>query len=267
MKNVNRKHNALRLLTGIDLSKGLLLMIATLLLFGAAPLAAQEKSADDWQYDVQIYLWGATVKGTTVTGDPITMTFGDILKNLDLAAMTTLGARKNKFSMLADVIYLSIGDSQRHNGEFLGQPVTGKLEVGLDAWVLNFIGGYNVVDSGTNQFDITAGARYLDLKLDATFKLGEQKRKIPAGDNIWDGVIGFKGRHNFSDGHYVNYYADIGGGGSKTTWQAVANFAYDYKRFTGIVGYRYLHWNLKNDAKALDDLTLHGPYISAKWSF
>ena len=48
----------------------------------------------------------------------------------------------------------------------------------------------------------------------------------------------FKGRHNDPDGHYLDYYADVGGGGSSLTWQAAANFSYDYKKFTGIVGYR-----------------------------
>ncbi len=51
------------------------------------------------------------------------------------------------------------------------------------------------------------------------------------------------------------------------TWQTMVNFSYDYKKFTGVVGYRYLKWNFKNDQPALDDLTIHGPYMGAKWSW
>lgn len=47
----------------------------------------------------------------------------------------------------------------------------------------------------------------------------------------------------------------------------MANFAYDYKKFTGIVGYRYMYWDLKDDAAVIDNLKLHGPFIAAKWSF
>jgi hypothetical protein len=267
MKNRKEKQGTWGVFTDIDLQKGLLLLITVMLLFVAIPVSAQEKSEDDWEFGLQVYLWGATVKGDTVTGDPILFTFGTILKNLDMAAMTTFDARKDKFSMLTDVIYMNLGDSQKHEGEFLGRPIEGKLDVGLKAWVLNLIGGYNLIDTGKNQFDIAAGARYLDLTVDTTVKPNDNKQKFSDGGSTWDGVVGIKGRHNYPDGHYFNYYADVGGGNSKLTWQAAANFAYDYKKFTGIVGYRYLKWNFKNDAPALDDLTLHGPYIAAKWTW
>jgi hypothetical protein len=197
----------------------------------------------------------------------VLINFGTILKNLDFAGMATFGARKNKFSMLTDVIYLDLSDSQRHKGEFLGQPVTRKLEVGLTSWVLNFVGGYNVFDNGKDIFDITAGARYIDVKIDATFEINDLKRKNSAQEDVWDGIVGFKGRHNYPDGYYFNYYADIGGGGSSLTWQAAANFSYDYKKFTGVAGYRYLKWNFGKDTPAVDDMTIHGPYIGAKFSF
>ena len=59
----------------------------------------------------------------------------------------------------------------------------------------------------------------------------------------------------------------MGGGNSKLTWQAMANFAYDYKKFTGIIGYRYLKFNFKNDAPAMDDMRVHGPYLGVKWTW
>lgn len=267
MNNRKQWQKVLQIFSGVSLQKCLSSLMVVLLSLGATTVSAEEKSADQWQYDFQVYLWGTTIKANTVTDDSFTMNFGTILENLDMVLLTSFGARKNKFSMLADVVYLDVSDSQKHDGEFLGHPITGKLEVGLKSWVLNFIGGYNLIDNGKNQFDITAGARYLDVKVDTTFKLNDQKRKNSRGDHVWDGVIGIKGRHNYPDGYYFNYYADVGGGDSKLTWQALVNFAYDYKKFTGIVGYRYLTWDLGNGSKALDDLTIHGPYISAKWSF
>lgn len=267
MKNREHKQKSIGMMTGLVWQKCLSFLVVVLLLSLATPVSAQEKSADDWQFGAQVYLWGATIKGNTNTGDSFTWDFGDILKNLDLAAMTTFDARKNKFSMLADVIYLDLGKSQKHPGEFLGQPIEGKLNLGLTNWVLNLIGGYNLIDTDKSRLDFAAGARYLDLTLDVTVKLDDNKKKFTDAGSFWDGVVGIKGRHNYSDGHYLNYYADVGGGDSKLTWQAMANFAYDYKKFTGIVGYRYLKWNFKDDNPPLDDLTIHGPYISAKWSW
>lgn len=204
MRNRKEKQSTLGVFTDIALQKGLLLLIAVILLLVAIPISAQETSEDDWEFGLQVYLWGATVRGNTVSGDPILLNFGTIVKNLDFAAMTTFDARKNKFSMLTDVIYMNLGDSQKHDGEFLGRPIEGKLDVGLQAWVLNLIGGYNLIDTGKNQFDLAAGARYLNLTVDTIVKLNDNKRKFSDGGNTWDGVVGIKGRHNYPDGYYFN---------------------------------------------------------------
>lgn len=247
--------------------KALLPLWALFFLLGAMPVYAEEKSAEEWQADVVIYLWGASIKSTTATGDPLTFNFGTLLKKLDLAWMSTINVRKDKFSVLADVIYMDVSDTKRYEREFLGQPVSGKVDVGLKTLVLNLVGGYNLVDTGKNIFDINAGARYLDVTVDGTLKANDKKRQNSYSDSGWDAVVGFKGRHNYPDGYYLNYYVDVGGGASKLTWQATANFSYDYKKFTTVVGYRYLKWNLKNDAPALDDLAIHGPYLGIKFRF
>lgn len=267
MKNREQKRNAFKVFTDKAAQKGLLFLMATLLVLASTSVSAEEKSADQWQFDTTVYLWGATLKMHTPQGDPAMINFGTILKNLDFAAMATFAARKDKFSMLADVIYMDLSDSQKHEGEFLGRPIEGKLEVGMKSWVLNLIGGYNLIDSGKNVFDIAAGARYLDVEVPVTIKLNDQKAKFSESGSGWDGVIGLKGRHNYPDGYYFNYYADVGGGYSKLTWQTAVNFSYDYKKFTGVLGYRYLKWNFANDQPALDDLVIHGPYAGIKFSF
>jgi len=195
--------------------------LLTALLSLAATSVCAEKSADQWQFDATVYLWGSTLKQHTPQGDPVLINFGTILKNLDFAAMATFGARKDRFSMLTDVIYMDLSKDQKHDGEFQGVPIEGKLTVGLKSWVLNLIGGYNLVDSGKNMFDIAAGARYLDIEVPVTTKLNDLKIKKSESGSGWDGVIGLKGRHNFPDGYYFNYYADIGTGDSQLTWPSM----------------------------------------------
>jgi len=269
MKNLKHKRNVIGVITDKALQKSLLVLMTTFLLLATTSVSAQEKSADDWQFDTTVYLWGATMKMHTPAGDPVMINFGTILKNLDVAAMAKFGARKDKFSMFADVIYMNLSTDRKNDGEFNGAPIPieGKLTVGMKAWVLNLVGGYNLIDSGKNVFDIAAGARFLDVEVPVTIKLNDNKTKSSKSDSGWDGVIGLKGRHYFPDGYYFNYYADVGGGYSKLTWQTAVNFSYDYKKFTGVIGYRYLKWNFKNDQPALDDLTIHGPYAGLKWSF
>ena len=261
------KWNTVGIFTDFALQKCLLALFAVLLLLGTNTVSAQEESADKAEFGFEAYLLMPTIQQTTVNGDRVLITFGDILKNLDFTAQIRGTVQKGRFFGAADMLYLDMSTSQRHKGEFLGQPITGKLELGVKSWVLNFIGGYELIDNEKRKFGITAGARYLDLTLDTTVKLQDLKRKESRGGDVWDAIVGFRGRHNYSDGHYFNYYADVGGGESKLTWQAMVNFAYDYKKFTGIIGYRYLKWNFKNDSAALDDMRVHGPYLGAKWTW
>ena len=76
----------------------------------ALPLsqAAAESSDERWQYEAAVYLWGASLGGATATGDDFEMSFGDILDNLDMTFMGMLQARKGKWSLLADVIYMDL---------------------------------------------------------------------------------------------------------------------------------------------------------------
>ena len=266
MNNLIIKRTQFETVSGMMLQKGILLLLVLFLSLAAAPVSADEESEDKAEFGFELYMWMSTLKQTTATGDEVVLTFGDILKKLDFTLMGRGTVQKNRLFGVADVIYLGMSGSQRHDGEFLGQPIEGKLDVGIKSWILNFVGGYDLVSNDKDQFGLAAGARYLDLSLDTTLKIGEGKRKNNISGEVWDGVVGFKGRHNYSDGHYLNYYADVGAGDSKLTWQAMANFAYDYKKFTGIIGYRYLKWNFKNDS-LIDDMRVHGPYLGAKWTW
>ena len=237
-------------------------------MLGATTATAQEKSDDEWKTDLSVYLWGATLQGTTVTDDDFLINFGTILSNLNFAAMATFNARKNKFSILTDVIYLDISDKFPKQGEFLGQPIDGTVKLGVKAPVINLIAGYNLIDNGKTQFDIVAGGRYIDVDLPITITIGDKKKKTTTGGNSLDGVIGFKGRSELSEGTYLTYYGDVGAGDSKITYQAAAAWGYEFKRWDGVIGYRYLRWEMKDgDANALNRLFLHGPYIAAKWHF
>lgn len=266
MKKLTQKRSSLGFIAGVMSKKSLLFLTAVFLLLGVAPVSAEEESTDKAEFGFEAYMWMSTLKQTTATGDSITIPFGNIVKNLDFTFMLRGSARKDRFFGAADVIYLKMSKNQKHDGEFLGQPIEGKLEVGIKSWVVNLVGGYELISNEKDQFGLTAGARLIDLTLDTALENEQGKRKNSVGGKKWDGVFGFAGRHNYPDGHYFNYYADVGGGESKLTWQAQANFAYDYKKFTGIIGYRYLKWNFKNDSP-VDDMTIHGPYLGAKWSW
>jgi len=222
-------------------------------------------SGDQWEYDATIYLWAAAIDATTPTGGDIDLSFHDILQDLDMTFMGMLGARKGKWSLLGDVIYMDLSDSQYGSGKLINLNVPTKVDVEMESWIVTVAGGYNLVDTGKYSLDVLGGARYITVDLPLKFQVGPIKLKTtPSGDYL-DGIVGVRGKADLADKWYLSYYLDAGTGDSSSTWQALAGLNYQFEKFDAGFGYRYLTWNL--DDNALDDLTVKGPYAGVRFLF
>ena len=219
--------------------------------------AAESTTDEEWIFGAELYFWGASIGGQSSTGSDIDVDVGDILSSVEFAFMGTVGARKGKWSLAADVIYLNAED-----GDTIAPGL--KADVELTNWVVTPVVGYNLVDTGKSRLDILGGARFLyikaDLKLDA---LG--LRADDSGSN-WDAVIGARGTVDLTEKWYLFGYVDIGTGESKLTWQGLGGVGYRFKWFDLVAAYRYLRWNF-DDNKALDNLFLHGPAAGIRFLF
>ena len=233
-----------------------LLMFFVLFFVAPDSLIAQETdNTDEWQFGAEIYLWGATIEGSTPSGSDIEVDFGDIFDNLEMAFMGVVGARKGKWSMFADVIYLDLEASTNVAPELrLGAEVT--------AWAITPAVGYNLLESDKIRFDVVGGARYLYLKPE--LELGSLQASESA--SFWDGIVGFKGHANLNEKWYLPFYADIGTGQTDLTWQLLGGIGYRFKWFDLNAGYRYLRWDFDSN-EALDDLKIHGPFVGVKFEF
>ena len=180
---------------------------------GIAPAtvsAADPGASDDWQFKAGMYLWGAGIKGETAVGSDIDISFDDLISNLDMAFMGDFEARKSKWSLAADLIYLNVGAGGAASVPIAAAPGD-SLEVDADvklrAWVMGFTGGYNLWQSERGTLDAIAGARYLEVKvtLDATDRLGPfaRQRETTASGANWDAVIGVKGDITLADKWYA----------------------------------------------------------------
>ena len=235
--------------------------------------AAEPGGADRWQFKAGAYLWGAGVKGETAVGSDIDISFDDLISNLNMAFMGDFEARKAKWSLAADLIYLNVGAGG--GGSVPVSSATGdSLEVDADvklrAWVMGFAGGYNLWQSERGTLDAIAGARYLEVKatLDATERLGpvaRQQETTASGEN-WDAVIGVKGDIRLADKWYAPYYLDVGTGDSDFTWQIAAGVGYRFDWGEVNLVYRYMDWDFKSGSD-LDNLNLSGPQLGARFHF
>ena len=235
---------------------------------------AEEPGVDDgWQFAASIYLWGAGIDGKTQSDTEVSVDFDDLLDNLEMAFMGAFGARKGKWSLLADVIYLDVEAAKTSNVTIPIGPgivVSTHADLGLKGWVLQFAGGYNLLTKGGSNLDLVAGARYLDLQMDLALSsqaIQTRFRTLSTSNSVWDGIVGVKGNIGLSKRWYLPYYLDIGTGESDYTWQAIGGVGFRAAKWVDVaLVYRHLAWNFESD-QVIEDISISGPIIGAIFRF
>ncbi len=216
---------------------------------------------DSWDYSAAIYLWGAAIGGT-INEQKVDIPFSDIVDNLDLGFMGHLDARKGKWTVAADAIYLKV--RPRDIASSPG-PIN-KFE--LRSWIVTPYAAYNIVDSGRWNLNLLAGARYLYMKPELTFSpIVPGPGTASVSDSNWDGIVGMKGNYKLNEKWFMPFHFDVGSGDSDMTWQAFAGVGYKYENFDVVAGYRYLEWEFDNAFVGFNDFDLSGPMIGAKFRF
>lgn len=245
-----KKKHSFRLSSSWCWVAGALLLAATM------PVGAvDDTTSDRWQYGAQFYLWGASIGGKTASGSEVDVKFDDIFNNLKLAFMGAFEARKGKWKLFADVIYLNVEDD--------GQVAPGvNANVKLSSWVVTPAVQYNLVDQEKLRFEVHAGARYLYLKPE--LKVGPVS--VEDSGSVWDGIVGVEGYVNLGKNWYVPYYLDVGTGESNLTWQALGGIGYRFSKVNVLAQYRYLEWDFDDDA-LIDDLNIQGPFVGFEFLF
>lgn len=247
------------------------LSLAVMALFMAQAVpasAADSRSSDEWKFDASIYMWGPSMDIKPDGGDSIHLSFSDILDNLDMTFMGAFGARKDKWSLLTDVIYMKLSDSVSGVKKLPNIPVTitDDVDVKMKSWIVTAAGGYNLVDTGKYSLDLLGGGRYIWVDVPLKAQVGPITRKVSPSGEIWSGIIGVRGKAELADKWYMNYYLDGGAGqNSSTTYQGLVGLGYQFKNFDAGFGYRYLKWEI--DDGQLDELTIKGPYAGVKFLF
>ncbi len=227
---------------------------------------AYAEEADTWQNEILIYGWYAGIGGDVIlpTGTDLeaTVDASDIIDNLEMILMGGYEGRIGKWSVLADVVYIDVGNT-------VDGPFSTAAAVGLDiqSWVVGAAVGYDVVQSEHGLISIVGGARYLALDVDAKFDyFGATVLAKSGSDQLWDAVIGMRGFIRLTDNWYLPYYADIGGGESNLTSQLFAGVGYRYSWGDVRLGYKYLYYDLGDD-KLMQDLSLGGPALGVTFRF
>lgn len=252
-------------------------MVATTILAACAcataPAHAQDapsQEVGDWTFQLAPYMWGAGQTGTVRVGNlqnvEVNAHFSDVLKHLKFGAMTAFEARRGPWAILADGFYVKVGTtSDPLLGGYLG---TARL--GGETTILQLAGAYRVTEDSKVALDVLAGVRYTNLssKLDLS-----QSALLPNGAHAsthydWtDGLVGLRVLYRIDPAWTLMGYVDVGAGGTKFSWQAVAGAKYSMTNSTDLAfGYRSLSQDYSSTGFHYNVRTA-GPYLGVIFRF
>jgi hypothetical protein len=271
-------------MTTTKLKLGSLAMALAGCVLFAAPAVAEQPAGDQWTFAVTPYLWLPNVNGSlkydlpNIDPSPEVETGpNDYLENLEMAFMISAEARKNKWSIFTDYIYLDFGDENSRVKSFDGNLIDATVDLGtkssLTGGLWTLVGGYAVVQNPGTTLDVIGGFRYLSLEAKTDWTLSGPIGLLPPSGSIsqdsdlWDGIIGVRGHVKLGDSNWaIPYYADVGAGDSDLTWQAMAGITYNWNWGGVSLVYRHLSYDMDDD-QLIQDVEFSGPALGATFRF
>ena len=240
--------------------------------------AFAETDNDTWT-EVGGYLLAVSIDGDTTMSNVETdldVSFGDILENLDLAAMAFVEHRRGKWSFMMDGLFMDLSSDSTIASN-------GTLQVNTDAdvfqgMVAGFV-GYRFFDKDYDQgnlgIDVLGGVRYndVDVELDVNASaLGlttAASRK--SGDEWLDAVVGLRGQYTHNNGWGASGWVDIGEGEDSSSYQIAGFVNYSFENnIRAYGGYRLYAMDYEDGAGASHfaiDADYAGPMIGASYRF
>jgi hypothetical protein len=251
---------------------------------GASPDAAAQ-GADPWAWRATIYGYLPSVGGSTSFPDPggggtsVGIDTGSVLDYLQGAFMGSLEARKGRWGIFTDLLYVNLGTSGSRATalEVGGAPLpigaAAQLDYDLKGTIWTLGGAYRLPTAQGTTLDAVAGVRMLDIGQSLAWTLSGNVGAVPlpgrAGERHvdlthWDAFVGLRGRTAIGTGGtwFVPYQVDVGTGGSKLVWQAMGGVGYTFGWGDVIVAWRHIDYRMKS-GEAIQSLNFSGPAIAA----
>ncbi|MBL6459139.1 hypothetical protein JMJ55_27840 [Belnapia sp. T6] len=265
----------------------------------AGDLAAQTVPSAEpgWSFAVTPYVWAPSINGNLrysiprstggASGANVGMDATNLLEALNFAAMVAAEARHGRFSVLTDFIYLDLGNSSSavRSVDFVQvgrNPVSTTLNAGTESsvrgslWTLG--GAYTLAAGGWGHVDAFAGLRWFSLETRTDVRLAAdvagpgggrsfaRTGRLARDADLFDGLVGVRGRFELGGGFHLPYAFDIGGGSSRLTWQAAGGIGYQAGWADVTLGYRHLHYD-QGGNRLVQDFSFGGPYLALSFRF
>lgn len=223
---------------------------------------------DGWTFTMAPYFWAAGLSGDMgvfgLAPVHVDMRFSDILENLDFAAMAIVEARRDRFSIVGDILYtkLSGGADTRRGILASSIGVTSETFAGL------LSGGYSVLDGPSGRLDVVGGVRVWSVDTEISLSGGLLGGRSRSDGATWvDGMVGLRGNYSITPKVYLTGWGLAGAGGADSDWDVAAALGYKFNdRFSAVMGYRALGVDYSDDGFEFDAVQ-QGPIFGAVFKF
>lgn len=275
----------------------LTLAIALAALFGAACASAQtaapsptpnpSPAPNKWYVEITPYVWVPNLNGNfnfdvrrgPGAGQLATLFVhvgpSSYLQHINFATMLSAYARHNTTSFGTDIIYLNMNSSDASVTHVSGPG--GKIEIPINVstsmhfrgsiWTLDM--GQSISKSPVSPMEVLGGFRTtgLNASVDWTFTgpLGNLSRSGSASktENVWDFIVGLRGKLAVGGRWYIPYYADYGGGNENNTFQALTGVGYAQNWGDILIVNRWLEYYYIS-GRGNENFQLVGPALAVK---
>lgn len=273
---------------------------AALIAIGASSGAAAQDTGlrPGWSFEIAPYVWLPSVSANLRYNVPsnfggtadVKANADDYFANLNGALALAGTVRYDRFSLITDIMYVSAsaGSSRVQSVNLLDvgrDPISSTVDASgnstLKTTLWTLAGGYTVATGTWGNVDVLAGFRYLGIDSTTDYNaavtlVGPRGNagptfggsgRLSGRDNIWNGIIGVRGRINIAEsGFFVPYYLDLGTGDSNVTWQTFAGVGYQ-SGWAGVqLGWRYMSYD-QGGSSLVQDMTMSGAYLAVNFSF
>lgn len=228
----------------------------------AAPAAGQSqpqpKANERWAYEASPYLWGAGLDGSTTVGAltaESSHSASDLLDKLDFGFAGGVEARKGRWGILFDGMYMKLSDDV--------DTARGRVDIELVQQMYAPGGAWRALE-GRTPVDLIAGVRYhyLPPRLELDGLVREQSK------HALDPFIGARVHYSLDGRWALIGHLDAGTfDGSDYAWQLLAGASYASRPDRSIkFGNRRLQNKYSGEAIEVDT-TMHGLYIGMGFRF
>jgi hypothetical protein len=224
----------------------------------ASPANAQDQNRD---YKGTLYGWlpGMSTEVDTRFGTiESSSSSSDALSDLDFVFMGTFGARNGRWGLAADLLYVSLSDSQDTPLPLFEDGTAAVKATAPSAYAL-----YRLTTNPALNFDVGAGIRAFAPEVDVTLSPGMAAGEAQSVGDTWvDPVIAARLEIPVDESRFLTGVADFGGtGGGDQPWQIFGSVGYAFSEpWSALAGYRNMDISKEIDGRDVS-VDLGGPAV------